>query len=189
MTALTHSLRRGRSAAVRDTDRGAERNYKRWVGVFMLVVIAHWVEHIVQAIQIFALGWPRPQARGLLGEWWPWLIKEETLHYGFAVVMLIGLIWLLPGFSGEARKWWIAALVLQVWHHMEHLLLLIQALTHPFFGQKVPTSVIQLVFPRVELHLFYNAVVFTPMLIAVYLQFYDRRGKSRARAATSSAGS
>jgi hypothetical protein len=163
--------------------------HRKAVGVFMVIVMAHWVEHLVQAIQIFVLGGARPESRGALGEVWPWLVTSEWLHYAYAIIMLAGLFWLLPGFTGEARKWWIAALVLQVWHHIEHALLLVQALLNdPFFGQQVPTSLVQLAFPRVELHLFYNAVVFTPMLIAVYLQFHDRR-KPRARVATSSAGS
>jgi hypothetical protein len=62
------------------------------------------------------------------------------------------------------------ALVIQFWHHIEHLLLLIQANTGGyFFGRSVPTSVLQVFFPRVELHLFYNSVVFIPMVIGMYL--------------------
>src|SRR4051795_13137117 len=97
--------------------------HKRALQIFALIVLAHWVEHILQAIQIFALGWPRPQARGALGLVFPWLVSSETLHYGYAVVMLIGLILLRPSFSGRARTWWNVALGIQVWHHFEHLLL------------------------------------------------------------------
>jgi hypothetical protein len=32
--------------------------------------------------------------------------------------------------------------------------------------------VLQLVFPRVELHLFYNSVVFIPMVIAMYYHMF-----------------
>lgn len=142
----------------------------------MVVVLAHWVEHLVQAFQIWALGWSRPDSRGLVGEVWPWLVSSEWLHFGYAIVMLIGLVLLRPGFSGTARGWWNAALGIQIWHFFEHFLLLLQAQAHqPFFGATKPTSVIQLVLPRVELHLFYNAVVFTPMVIAVYFQFRARR--------------
>jgi ubiquinone/menaquinone biosynthesis C-methylase UbiE len=84
--------------------------------------------------------------------------------------VLVGLILLRPGFVVRARVWWTVALVIQFWHHIEHLLLLIQAQTHTFFfGGTVPTSVLQTVFPHVELHLFYNSIVFVPMVIAVYL--------------------
>ncbi len=84
--------------------------------------------------------------------------------------MLVGLILLRPGFTGRAKGWWTAALVIQVWHHLEHLLLLVQALTGSYLlGRAVPTSVLQLFAPRVELHLFYNAVVFIPMVVAMVL--------------------
>jgi hypothetical protein len=146
------------------------RFHRAALNAFMVVVLAHWAEHVAQAYQIWVLHRPRPQARGVLGMWYPWLVTSEWLHYGYALVMLIGLFLLRPGFAGRARTWWTVALVIQFWHHIEHLLLLIQAQTHhPFFGQKVPTSILQLVFPRVELHLFYNSVVFIPMVIAVYL--------------------
>jgi hypothetical protein len=67
--------------------------------------------------------------------------------------------------------WWGIALAIQFWHHIEHLLLFIQVqvVGQNFFGAAVPTSVAQIVFPRVELHLFYNSIVFIPMVVAVYL--------------------
>lgn len=146
------------------------RWHKRAMWVFFGIVVAHWAEHLVQAFQIWVTGTPRPEARGLIGDLFPVLVKEEWLHYGYAIVMLIGLIVLRPGMTGRARTWWTIALAIQFWHHIEHLLLFVQAATDtPFFGKDVPTSVAQLAFMRVELHLFYNAVVFVPMAIAMYL--------------------
>jgi hypothetical protein len=140
------------------------------LGVFMAVVVAHWAEHLVQAVQIWVLGIPRHAAGGVLGSIMPWLVHSEALHYGYALVMLVGLIVLRPGFVGRARTWWTVALVIQVWHHFEHLLLLGQvAVGANLAGRPVPTSVLQLVVPRVELHLFYNAVVFVPMVVAMVL--------------------
>lgn len=140
------------------------------VTVFTLIVVAHWAEHLVQAFQIWALDTPRPQARGVLGEWFPWLISSEWLHYGYAIVMLAGLILLRAAFVGRARRFWDIALYIQAWHHFEHLILLIQATSGTTLGDgKVPTSILQLLFPRVELHLFYNAIVTIPMVIAVLL--------------------
>jgi len=147
-----------------------ETHHRAALNIFMVIVLAHWSEHIAQAIQIWGLGRPVPQARGLLGLLFPWLITSEWLHYGYALVMLIGLWLLRGGFTGTARRWWMVAFWIQVWHHVEHLLLLIQAQSHhPFFGRAVPTSILQLIVPRVELHLFYNTIVFIPMVIAVYL--------------------
>ena len=159
-----------------------DARHRRYIMWFMVVVLAHWVEHIFQAVQIWALGWTRPEARGAVGEVFPWLVSSEWLHYGYAVVMLAGIIFLLPGFTGSARTWWTIALVIQVWHHFEHLLLLGQALAdHPLFGSDKPTSIVQLLFPRVELHLFYNGIVFTPMVIAIYQQFFARPRAGEAR--------
>ena len=146
------------------------RFHRLALNAFMVIVVAHWAEHLVQAYQVWVLDRPRPAARGVLGQIYPWLATSEWLHYGYAIVMLVGLFLLRPGFAGRARTWWTVALVIQFWHHIEHLLLLIQAQTHTFFfGGTVPTSVAQLIVPRVELHLFYNSIVFIPMVVAVYL--------------------
>jgi hypothetical protein len=171
----------------------AVRRPPSWVGVlngpyhtialalFLIIVLAHWVEHVAQAIQIYVFGWPVPEARGALGVPFPWLISPEWLHYGYALVMLIGLAALLPGFAGRARTWWKAAFYIQIWHHLEHLLLLLQAVTgYHLLGRPVPTSIVQLFVPRVELHLFYNAIVFLPMVVAMMLH---RRPTAGERAA------
>ena len=148
---------------------------------FMVVTLAHWVEHVLQAIQIFALGWPRPQAGGALGLLFPWLVKSEWLHYGYAIVMLLALIVLRPAFQGRSRTWWNIALAIQFWHHIEHLLLLGQALfQHNLFDKPVPTSILQLFVLRAELHLVYNAIVFIPMLVAMYYHLYPPTSEHKA---------
>ena len=140
---------------------------------FMVIILAHWAEHIAQAYQVYALGWPPHMAGGVLGQAFPWLVHSEVLHYGYAVIMLVGIWLMLPGFVGRARRWWLAALVIQFWHHIEHGLLQAQAIAgHPFFGAKVNTSILQLWFPRLELHLFYNTVVFVPMMVAMYYHLF-----------------
>lgn len=168
-------------AGVVEPDRGAtfvERvngpYHELALRIFMVIVLAHWGEHLFQAFQIYVLGWPVPQARGLLGLLYPWLIASETLHYGYALVMLAGLWLFRPGFTGVTdRRWWTLALGIQFFHHIEHFLLLAQATTgHNFFGRPVPTSLIQLWVPRVELHLFYNTIVFIPMVIAMYYHLF-----------------
>lgn len=152
------------------TGRLSGARHRMAVNVFMVVVLAHWAEHLAQAYQIWALGWTLPQSRGVLGLQFPWLVKSEWLHYGYAVVMLVALVVLRHGFTGRARRWWGAAMWIQAWHHVEHLLLLIQALTGAYLlGAAKPSSIAQLVVPRVELHLFYNTIVFIPMVVAMVL--------------------
>jgi hypothetical protein len=154
------------------------RWHERALQIFMGVVLLHWAEHLFQAYQIYVMHWPRPMANGLVGLWYPWLIKSEVLHYFYALFMLAGIWVLRKGFTGTARKWWTVALVIQFWHHIEHFLLIYQATTHHnFWGKPVPCSVLQLFFPRVELHLFYNTIVFIPMVIGMYYHIFPPVGE------------
>ncbi|AXE24084.1 hypothetical protein C0216_12015 [Streptomyces globosus] len=158
------------------------RLHRTGLRIFLVIVLAHWAEHLTQAAQIYVLGWPLPEARGLLGVPFPWLVTSEWMHYGYALVMLVGFLLLRPGFDGRARTWWNVTLAVQVWHHLEHLLLLLQALTgENLAGKAVPTSIIQLLVPRVELHLFYNALVTLPMIVAMVL--HNRSGGPRCSCA------
>jgi len=142
--------------------------------VFMAIVLAHWGEHLLQAFQIYVLGWPVPEARGMLGYVFPWLVSSELLHYGYALVMLAGLWLLRGGFTGRLdRLWWTVALGIQFFHHIEHALLQGQAIAgQNLFGMPVPTSLAQIWVPRVELHLIYNSAVFLPMIIAMYYHMF-----------------
>jgi hypothetical protein len=155
--------------------------HERALWGFMAIVLGHWGEHFAQAYQIWVLGWPAPKAGGILGLFYPWLIKSEVLHYGIALVMLIGLWVLRKGFTGHSHTWWMVSFWIQFWHHIEHLLLIGQAtFHHNLFGKPVPCSILQLVFPRVQLHLFYNAVVFVPMVIAMYYHMFPPEGEAPA---------
>jgi hypothetical protein len=161
-------------------DKLNSRWHERALQFFMLIVLAHWAEHLAQAVQIYALGWPRPQANGVLGLWYPWLVGSELLHYGYAIVMLVGIWVLRKGFTGLSRKWWTVALVIQFWHHIEHALLQGQALfQHNLFGSPIPLSFLQMAFPtsRVEIHLFYNTVVFIPMMVGMYYHMFPPAGE------------
>jgi len=154
--------------------------------LFMVIILAHWAEHLFQAFQIYVLGWPVPQALGALGLVYPWLVKSEVMHYGYALIMLAG-IWLLrSGFNGtQDRKWWTIALAIQFFHHFEHLLLQGQAIVGAnLLGRPVPVSLAQLWIPRVELHLIYNTIVFVPMLIAMYYHLFPTREEAAAQQCT-----
>lgn len=156
------------------------RWHKPALQLLMVVVLGHWGEHLVQAVQIYVLGWPRPRANGILGLWYPWLVTSESLHYGYAFVMLVGIWVLRKGFTGLSHKWWTVALVIQFWHHVEHALLIGQVVFHHnLFGSPIPLSFLQIALPtwRVEIHLFYNAVVFVPMMIGMYYHMFPPEGE------------
>jgi hypothetical protein len=147
--------------------------HEKALWLYMVVVLAHWVEHLVQAYQIFVLHWTRPASLGALGLVFPWLVSTEILHFGYAVFMLVGLFILRPAFSGVSRVWWNISLGIQLWHFVEHFLLQGQALAgHNLFGSPVPISIVQLWVARPELHLIYNAAVFIPMVVAMFYHKY-----------------
>ena len=147
--------------------------HERALQAFMVIVLAHWAEHLTQAVQIYLLGWPIPEARGVLGLWFPWLVKSELLHYSYALVMLVGIWVLRSGFTGRSYTWWMVAFWIQFWHHIEHALLQGQAIAgHNLFNAPVPMSIAQLFIPRVELHLIYNSAVFIPMIIGMYYHLF-----------------
>jgi hypothetical protein len=67
----------------------------------------------------------------------------------------------------------------QSWHLLEHSLLIFQRTSyHFFFGASEPTSIAQLLIPRVELHFIYNGVVFCAIVIALLLHTYPPRGEA-----------
>lgn len=144
--------------------------HARALWVYLAIVILHWTEHLFQAAQIWILNMPRPEALGALGYAFPWLVKSEVMHFGYALFMLVGLVLLRPGFRGAARTWWTASLAIQAWHLVEHSLLQYQAIVGAnLFGSPVPTSILQQFVPRPELHLLYNLAVFVPMVVAMWL--------------------
>jgi hypothetical protein len=183
MSAAVHSTRVGSAADLSVYQKLNSVWHRRSLNLFMFIVLAHWAEHLAQAWQIHVLGWARPQAGGFLGLYYPWLVSSEIMHYGYAIVMLIGLWILRSGFSGSSRKWWTIALVIQFWHHIEHGVLQWQAITGNYwFGSPVPISFVQALLPkfRPELHLFYNAIVFLPMVIAMYYHMFPPKGEKTA---------
>ena len=175
--------------------------------IYAAVVLTHWSEHLVQAFQVYVLGWPLKEARGVLGIPFPWLVSSEGLHYAYALFMLAAFWVLRKGFVGRSYVWWMVAFWIQFWHHIEHALLQYQVIaSHNFFGAPAPISLIQmlgflegtpesgfgglmygpprhpfsalmLAVRRVEVHLFYNSVVTIPMVVAMYYHMFPRPGE------------
>lgn len=140
--------------------------------LYMVLVLGHWSEHVMQIYQVYILGWLPKQAGGILGLWYPWLAAAEILHFVYNGLQLAGLVALRPGIRGRARPWWNVALGAQVWHFFEHLLLQLQWLTGIYlFGASQQMGIGQLLLPRLELHFLYNLVVFLPTVVAFVLYF------------------
>jgi hypothetical protein len=149
--------------------------------ILLALVVAHRVEHAAQAYQVYVLHWSRPHSHGALGSLLHGLAAIEWLHYGYVGSILAGLLLVWPGFAGRARGWWTAAVSIQAWHLVEHTLLVGQVLLgQTLLGASEPTSLLQLVAPRVELHLFYNAVGFIPMAIGLFYHLFPPAGERPA---------
>lgn len=152
--------------------------HKPMLTLFMVLVAIHALEHILQVIQVFALGWPRPMSGGLVGVWMPELARAELLHFAYNLFQLVGLAVLRGGFSGNARRWWTIAVLVQMWHFFEHALLQSQWLMKAYlYGASKPMSLLEVLMPRIELHFIYNILVVTPTLIALF--YYFRRSANR----------
>ncbi|MFW6096999.1 MAG: hypothetical protein ACOC9Z_02935 [Chloroflexota bacterium] len=150
--------------------------------LYMVVVFGHWLEHIIQAYQVFILGWARPDAGGVLGLWFPALASSELLHFAYNLLLFVGLWALRPAFRGRSRLFWNVALALQGWHFVEHLLLQLQWLSgYYLFGASQQMGIGQLWLPRVELHFLYNSIVFIPMVLGLFYHLYPpQSGSGRA---------
>lgn len=148
--------------------------------IFLVIMTAHWAEHIVQAYQVYVVGCERHHAMGLLGRYYPWLVHSEWLHFGYAIVTFLGLVMLRDDFFGPGLRLWDAAIIIQIWHLFEHTLLFIQAQGgFTLWRATEPTSVLQLFWPRIELHLFYNSAVTVPVILAMFISSRQHRGTSR----------
>jgi hypothetical protein len=147
--------------------------HERALWTYTAIVLAHWAEHLAQTFQIYVLGWRVPDAKGLCGVLYPVLVTSEILHYGYALVMLVAFWILRHGFVGRSRTWWMIAFWIQFWHHIEHALLQGQMIVgRNLFDGPAPMSLMQLVIPRVELHLFYNTIVTVPMVVAMVYHLF-----------------
>lgn len=138
--------------------------------IFGVLMIAHWLEHLFQAYQVYVLHMDRICALGMLGMRYPWLIRTESLHFVFAWLTVV--MFYLAGvnyFTSElAIKLWVVGWVVSFFHLIEHALLFVQAVSHHYlFGAAQPISLLQLLIPRIELHLFYNTLVTILMLLSL----------------------
>lgn len=87
----------------------SSQRYSLMLKIFAGLMVAHWAEHLVQAYQVYVLGYERHHAGGLLGQVYPWLMHTEWLHFAYAVFTFLGLLLLHRAFDGPARAWWNAA--------------------------------------------------------------------------------
>jgi hypothetical protein len=88
-----------------------------WLAFFYLLVVTqtgHFIEHIVQMVQIHVLDEPPTNAHGIFGQ-----LDVEWVHVIFNTWVLIAVVGLLLRFP--SNRWlWLGALIAG-WHEIEHL--------------------------------------------------------------------
>ena len=106
-----------------------ERGALRLVFEVLLVVqLLHLGEHIVQMIQLYALGWPPPAARGIVSN-----LDVEKVHFFWNLGVLAALAWLVR--RGLRSPFIVTTLVWAILHTSEHAFLLTNALLNGVEGQ------------------------------------------------------
>ncbi len=146
------------------------RHY-HWLALFYVLVVTqggHFLEHVVQMVQIHVLGLSGPAARGVFGA-----LDIEWVHFLWNTWVLIAVLLLVYRFRRNAWLW--ATVVLAGWHELEHLVIMAGYLrTHvaggPGLLSKGGLVAGGLPLTRADLHFFYNLIETTPLVIAFVYQ-------------------
>lgn len=131
-----------------------------FLGVALVIQGAHALEHIVQGLQVFVLGVPRPQAGGILGS----AIDFPWVHFTYNFFYFIALAWATAwafGLGGFRRfdRWamWVLIIAagIQTYHAGEHI---VQITQEAAVGTPRPPGFIGLFQDNVIVHLLLNVV-------------------------------
>ena len=158
-----------------------------WFFVVVVVVQGvHMFEHVVQLLQVTVWNVPDDEALGLLGYVLQLQGTEEWLHLVFNLALLTSL-WILLGPIRDASPsivprpaylvYLFGAVALETWHEVEHLVIISRVLAHdgcpcPGIGDAV------LGVSDTVLHFFYNAIVYSALLVPFWFVVRARRGQS-----------
>ncbi len=131
-----------------------------FLGVALIIQGFHAMEHIVQSLQVFVFGVPRPQAGGLLGS----AIDFPWVHFTYNFFFFIALAWATAwafGLGGFRRfdRWamWVLIIAagIQTYHAGEHVIQITQELA---VGTARPPGFIGFFQDNVVVHLLLNVV-------------------------------
>jgi hypothetical protein len=150
------------------------RNSKRYFFIFLgtaiAIQIAHDAEHVVQALQVFVLGTPRPAAGGLLGTFFDFPIVHFTYNFVYFGALLFAVAWAygLGGFQKLDRiGMWLLIITagVQTYHAAEHV---IQITQEAATGTQRPPGFIGLFQDNIIVHLLLNTIVWVLPAIAMW---------------------
>lgn len=154
----------------------------RWFALFFVLVATqggHLLEHFFQMIQIHLLGIPAAQANGLIS-----ILNTEVSHLvwnTWVLALVVALIFLFP-----RNHWLKVVVVVSVWHTIEHVYLLYEALKTGISG--LPGLLGQggligggLPLSRPDLHFLYNFIEEALLLVAYFWQIRQIQAGEEAR--------
>ncbi len=132
--------------------------------VLLATQAGHVVEHVAQVVQLHVLRLPTSEARGIVGA-----LDLEWVHFVWSVSILAAsavLLWRYPH-----DRWLLLAVVLSVWHELEHTVIMSTYLATGVAGTPgllAAGGAIAggLAIPRPDLHFLYNAMITIPLLLA-----------------------
>lgn len=138
-----------------------------WLALFYVLVATqggHFVEHVVQMVQIHVLDRTGPDARGVFGN-----LDIEWVHFGWNTWVLIAVVALLVHYRRNPWLW--VTLVFATWHEIEHVFILAEYLSTDAAG--TPGLLSRggaigggLWLNRPDLHFVYNLVETVPLFVA-----------------------
>ena len=153
------------------------RGYIYLFAITVAVQSGHMLEHVVQMIQKFMLG---TTAHGLIGR-----LDIEQVHFGFNTVyyaLLLPLVWGWLTYRQEigllGRRWtgltavFLATLLLQSYHQVEHSVKLVQFINTNMHGT---LGILGAHFDLVLLHFVLNTLVYVPLLILFFGAGFHKR--------------
>jgi len=144
----------------------------------LLVQTAHYLEHIAQVIQVYALGFYPKDAHGLLG----FVFDSEWVHFAYNIVLGLALISVYLYYRRNEESWQSASrlgrfslatvVILQGYHALEHIVKLYQHYFVPFYSfLRQPThGLLPLVtgWPIIPFHFWLNSSVWAVIALALW---------------------
>jgi hypothetical protein len=126
--------------------------------------LSHFGEHVVQMVQIHALGLQGDDARGVFG-----VFDIEWVHFIWNVGVLAGVLLVLA--RNPRNRWLQVTAVISAWHAIEHAYILSVYLSTGLSGTPGLLASGGLIggglpLTRADLHFLYNLVESAPLVLA-----------------------
>lgn len=143
------------------------QNYD-WLALFYVLVISqagHFVEHVVQMVQLHVLDLGGEEARGVFGQ-----LDVEWVHLAWNTWVLAALALLLRRF--RQNSWLFVSLAAGLWHQLEHVYIVSQYVGAsgdpggPGLLARGGLIAGGLPLSRPDLHFWYNVVETVPIVLA-----------------------